>query len=187
MRNANTLWASHPAAQLSLPCTSLYVSVLLINLLWRQKSRKPCLAPSQLVIHTQLEKLELSDIIYIIKSRARIEGKVYVKASKVALINVQSHQAWCIHLRSTTESSPWEAHCVWGKTQHTAGQGLQALQRGCPSSSTPQSRAVGCSPTQAHWDFQIPSAGLFSRPLIALPTWHIPCNTPLFLSTSYSC
>lgn len=93
-------------------CTALcvlYISVCISSAdepLSRQKSRKPCLAPSQLAIHTQLEKLELSDTIYIIKSRATIEEKVYVKVSKVVLINVQSPQAWCIHLRSTTENSP---------------------------------------------------------------------------------
>lgn len=89
-----------------------------------QKSKKPFLAPSQLAIHTQLEKLELSHIICITKSRATLEGKVFIKVSKVVLINVQSHQAWCMHLRSATENSPWGVHCIQGKTQRTAGRGL---------------------------------------------------------------
>lgn len=160
MGNPNTVWASYPAAQLSLSCSALYVSALLMNLS-HQRSRKPCLAPSQLAIHTQLEKLELSDIIYIIKGRATIEGKVYVKVSKIVLINVQSHQAWCTHLRSNTENSPWGGS-LCGRQKHSTLQ-----DRGCKhckgatwAALHQQSMAVGCSPTQPQWDFQIPSHDL---------------------------
>lgn len=121
----------------SLSCTSLYVSVLLINLCHVRNPGSPAWPHRSLLSTHSWKSWELSDIIYIIKSRATIEGKVYVKVSKVVLINVQSHQAWCIHLKSTTESSPRGAHCVRGKTQHAAGRGLRALQRGCPSSSAP--------------------------------------------------
>lgn len=148
-----------------------------------KKSRKPCLAPSQLAIHTQLEKLELSDIIYIIKSRATIEGKVYVKVSKVVLINVQSHQAWCIHLRSTTENSPWGAHCVRGKTKHAAGRGCERCEGAARAALHHTEHGSGLLSNTAPGRFADTfSCPIFTCPLIALPTWHIPYNTRLLLS-----
>lgn len=78
---------------------------------------------------------------------------------------------------------PLGAHCVQGKTQHAAGRGLQALQRGCPSSSAPHRARLWAarqhSPVRFSDTFGWP---IFTCPLIALLTWHIPCNTPLLLS-----
>lgn len=165
MRNPNTLWASHPAAQLFV----LYISICISSAdepLSRQKSKKPFLAPSQLAIHTQLEKLELSHIICITKSRATLEGKVCIKVSKVVLINVQSHQAWCMHLRSTTENSPWGGSLCSRQDKVHCRAGAVTTAKGLPKQLyTTRSTAVGSSPTQAQWDFQILSAGLNSRVL----------------------
>lgn len=168
-------------------CTLLLVLYLPVCIspgeepLSRQKSRKPCLAPSQLAIHTQLEKLELSDNIYIIKSRATIEGKVYVKVSKVVLINVQSHQAWCVHLTSTTTLGG----LIVCEARHSTLQGGGCVCCEGAAWAAPHHTEHGCGllsntgPARFSDTFSWP---IFTYPLIALPTWHIPYNTPLLLS-----
>lgn len=92
------------------------------------------------------------------------------------LINVQSHQAWRIQLTSTTEISPWGAHCVEGKKQHATGQGQHSTLEALPPHRARgrANAAVMRFPNTSCWT-------TLTSAVVACPAWYIPCMTPYFL------